>query len=268
MKRFFNALKLPFKPIFLLLRWFLRLPRRLYYAHIKNISEAMQYNLSISTLHQHTFARFKNLHQGQDIVVLATGPTAARYQPLDGAIHIGLNRAFDIAPVALDYAFLIDHGGSTHEFIDGLNRYNPDSCTKFYGIIDLKRPSAHYVPEGVAIKANALRFYSDTTAGGVGSKRMKYDILNNILSDFGSVVFSALQFALWTNPRRIYLVGCDCTRSGYTYDFDFKNRLEVSNVIKGYREFKRFAARYYPDTEIVSINPVGLKGLFSNEIEY
>ena len=31
-----------------------------------------------------------------------------------------------------------------------------------------------------------------------------------------------------------------------------------------YARLKTFADQYYPDTEIISINPVGLKGLFKD----
>ena len=84
-----------------------------------------------------------------------------------------------------------------------------------------------------------------------------------ILDRGGGTVFSALQFALFTEPKTIYLVGCDCTDSGY-----FKkagkgikqNLLEKTEYL--WHEAKYFINQYYPDTEIVSVNPVKLKGLF------
>jgi hypothetical protein len=87
------------------------------------------------------------------------------------------------------------------------------------------------------------------------------------LADCGSVVFSALQFALWLNPRKLYLVGCDCSHGGYFYkDGNAENKnsntLEIDRVVQGYIWFKKFAQRYYPETELVSINPVGLRGIF------
>ena len=38
--------------------------------------------------------------------------------------------------------------------------------------------------------------------------------------------------------------------------------MNVQNVKIGYARIKMFARLYYPDTEIISINPVGLRGLF------
>jgi hypothetical protein len=34
--------------------------------------------------------------------------------------------------------------------------------------------------------------------------------------------------------------------------------------MRGWNEFKKFASIYYPKTEIISINPIGLKGLFKD----
>ena len=91
-----------------------------------------------------------------------------------------------------------------------------------------------------------------------------YDISTQPLGCFGSVVFPALQFSLWTNPKKIYLVGCDCTTLGYAYNKNETNFLITEEIINAYKKFKFFAYKYYPETEIISINPVGLKGIFKD----
>ena len=89
------------------------------------------------------------------------------------------------------------------------------------------------------------------------------DICRHELTDFYSVVFPAIQFALFTYPKKIYLVGCDTSRAGHFYDKpQTKSDLHVQNVKIGYALIKMFARLHYPDTEIISVNPVGLKGLF------
>ena len=72
-----------------------------------------------------------------------------------------------------------------------------------------------------------------------------------------------MQFIFWTNPRRIFLVGCDCNTNG-NLNRTGKNYLEVDAVLSGWKNIKDFATAFYPDTEIVSVNPVGLKGLFKD----
>ena len=89
------------------------------------------------------------------------------------------------------------------------------------------------------------------------------NICKHGLIDFGSVAFAALHFSLFTYPKRIYLVGCDTSQAGHFYDKpQSRSSLDVRNVKIGYARMKMFARLYYPDTEIISVNPVGLKGLF------
>lgn len=45
-----------------------------------------------------------------------------------------------------------------------------------------------------------------------------------------------------------------------------KNFLIPDQVIKAYKQFKQFSNKYYPDVEIISINPVGLKVIFKEQL--
>ena len=98
------------------------------------------------------------------------------------------------------------------------------------------------------------------------------DIENEPLGHYRSIALPALQFALYTNPSRIFLVGIDCTSSGHFTgkdvnvtdrgsDNDENVRLLIKNA---YPDFKKFAETFYPDTEIISVNPVGLQGFFKD----
>ena len=71
-----------------------------------------------------------------------------------------------------------------------------------------------------------------------------------------------MQFALFTNPKRIYIVGCDCS-SGY-FNEETKEIKPNKMLVKSWKELKKFVEIYYPETEIISVNPVGLKGLFKD----
>ena len=81
-----------------------------------------------------------------------------------------------------------------------------------------------------------------------------------------TVVFSALHFALYTYPSKIYLVGCDISSEGY-YDGTVDkstliNTAKANELKEDYKLMKEFAGLHYPETEIISVNPVGLKGIF------
>lgn len=84
------------------------------------------------------------------------------------------------------------------------------------------------------------------------------------LPDFTSVVFSAMAFALWTCPKRIYLVGCDCSKGHFGTGKE--DTISNEHLVRYWIKLKDFAKEYYPNTEIISINPVGLKGLFREEL--
>lgn len=91
------------------------------------------------------------------------------------------------------------------------------------------------------------------------------DIANGLFYDKGGgTVFSALQFILYTHPQKIYLVGCDCTPNGHFYDDYTKNINLLPNTKHLWQEFACIKNSLYPDIEVVSVNPVGLKGLFED----
>ena len=83
-----------------------------------------QTNLSTAFLHMQTFPRFKGIHMGKDIVLVASGVTASRYtgSKIKDAIHIGVNRSFQLNnyEIPMDYIFIQDYSGKTKEYIDGI----------------------------------------------------------------------------------------------------------------------------------------------------
>jgi len=111
------------------------------------------------------------------------------------------------------------------------------------------------------LKANAKRYYT-----GYFPELIKFnpDISTNIIADHGSVIFSALNFALFTQPKRIYLVGCDVSNNGYFDDPQRKPTFSLATLLNGWHEIKELQQIHFPSTEIISINPVGLKGLFKD----
>ena len=223
-----------------------------------------QTNLSTMQLHRDTFLRYKAINTGKNLVICATGPSAKHYKPIN-AVHIGVNAAILLNDIDFNYYFIQDFSGKTPEYIDKLNEYRKDECQKFYGLTtEYCYEPERTIPEIHALRAGASRYRTDWVEIEGFESKFAYDISSQPLGCFGSVVFPALQFALWTHPKTIYLVGCDCSLSGYAYNKGETNFLIPENMIYAYSEFKRFAYKYYPDIEIISVNPVGLKGLFKD----
>ena len=232
--------------------------------HIMRIN---QLNLVTAKMHDKTFSPFKNKFAGKDVAIIACGPSLNNYTPIPNTINIGVNRSYKHPSLKIDYLFLQDASSWSRDEMHEINSYNPESCVKFYGIA-CERLHNDFPPwlvsESDALMANALRYRTSHAELVTGNKPVfPFDISTQPLAEFNSVVFSAIQFALWTNPKRIYLVGCDCSTSGHFYETNIPNTIDPL-VMHGYHSLKKFASAFYPETEIVSVNPVGLKGLFKD----
>ncbi len=217
------------------------------------------YAAAIPIIHQKTFSQFKNIHNGQDIVIVASGPTAKKYKPKKDATHICVNASFKIDGIKPDYLFITDYGNPTPSYIKEANNLN---CVKFYGQTFYDFYKSHKnmtIPEQYKIEAKAYPFIIKAKSF------IEPDISVFPLFAMSSVTTTALHFALYTNPKNIYLVGCDSSTSGYAFESkDKKNRLNVDGLQKGYTIISEFQKRHYPETNIYHVNPVGIKDIFND----
>ena len=215
----------------------------------------------VKKLHSETFKKFKNINSEKDIVIVCTGPSLNNFIPIKDAIYIGVNKAFAFDKINLDYLFMQDYVGSK-KYIEDSFPYKNKNLIRFYGIEPVYKIPYFTIPESVSLRHNALRYYCHSSFSDTPELPdiFAYDLCSEELYAKGSTVFPAIQFALYTNPKRIFLVGCDCSASGH---FDTKdNTSDLSNLISHWKKLKQFIQEYYPETEIISVNPVGLKGLF------
>ena len=143
--------------------------------------------------------------------------------------------------------------------------YLPEKCKKFYGIISdlrlqevypqIKRISLNHI-----INANANQYILKSGVSYI----FPFDIAYTPFSDIGGTTFSALQFALYTNPEKIYLVGCDCSSGHFHKESINGLGADVSGQKPSWHRFKKYHCDYNIKTEIISINPVKLKGMFKD----
>lgn len=236
----------------------------------KQVRFEISFYNSVSALHTQTFLKYKNINEGKDVVLLATGPSLNNFKPIKNAVYIGVNKAYSYDKVKLDYLFVQDYEGAKY-YIDEISKYkkqNPE-LKLFYGITGYVPNDPWLIPESVALKHKAERYYNlYRPEEKVWGEDFTYDILNNPLKCFGSVSFAVMQFILWTNPKRIYLVGCDNSLKGYAQGIlNEANKLNISRGLEGWIKLKKFAQKFYPDTEIISIHPDGLKGIFKDEYQ-
>lgn len=218
-------------------------------------NERIAHCISVSNLHREVFPKYKNINYGKEVVLIATGPSLKHFIPVKDAVYVGVNRAFTYDKAKFDYLFVQDYSDATREYFDNFMAYK--GAKKFCGIVAEEIWPQSVIPESKCL--NAERYYVDPPFYRTHFTR---DIANEAMGDSYSIVFPAMQFILWTNPKRIYIVGCDCNTSGH---FNCqKNNLNTERVIDGWIKIKEFAKIHYPDTEIISVNPDGLKGLFKD----
>ena len=218
--------------------------------------------------HTLIFKKYKNINEGKDLVIFACGPSAKYYQPVRNAVHIGINRAFYFPNVKFDYLFFHDL-----QFVDeNMAKIKEYDADKF---------CAYHTHNGNALKfnttseklkyINAKRFYlSDPRFKNpceIIPDVINPDITSGMFYDRkGGSVMSALQFALYTHPKRIYLVGCDCSEDGYFYSEqnEYNKNILLRRLPRLWSEAAYSIQMLYPDIEVISINPVGLKGMFKD----
>jgi len=261
-----------------------------YYYPMPSIEETCQWNCRINNskqycseilpqlriLHKQTFGDFRGAFDGKDVVICGAGPTLNYYESIEGAIHIAVNRALLFNKVMFDYFFVCDYRG-IKPFMESIVAYKGNNCIKFIG-----NDSVNLIPDeyfnGIE---NIRKFFTD---GNVRLWRpIPIHIDENPLWNSNTISIIALQFALFGRARRIYLSGCDTYSQLYRNTHfvyaetetpehmnkflnDTQKEMYRNTKIKNYHHIRDFRNLHYPDTEIVSVNPVGLKGLFDEDI--
>ena len=242
---------------------------------IANINTSTAVSIAASICNHDTFSPLKCVNAGKDVALCGAGPSFVNYKPIEGALHVALNRALLNEKVRFD-CFIADDWDGIRIIQKELLDYN---CLKLFGHqigIDYKRQ----IPESFRIDCGAKRYYTDSYYLGGYRSRFVCDIDKMAIGNMPNIALSAMQIILFTRPKTVYLVGCDASDSGHfikpksetidaTKQYNNDNKVTVSGnrVIEKWVELKRFAQAFYPDTKIVSINPVGLKGLFEDSFQ-
>ena len=243
--------------------------RNIYYDYKNNFNQSQNIlidfhnsikNMVLSNnIHPKSFTKYLNINLNKDVVLLATGPTLNDYIPIKNCINVGVNHAFKYNKVDLDYLFIQDNQSLTYNELKYSAEYRKSKCIKFYGIIS-DREIERTIPKNI-YENNDCNIYIVERAG-TPFETFNYDISILPLPSFGSIAFAALNFIVWMHPRRIFLVGCDCSAGGHFVDN--KDTSHYGYMLHGWNQAKLFLSYHYPDIEIISINPVGLKGMFKD----
>lgn len=242
--------------------------------HFMNKLTELEYRIEeqneICAVNTETFAEYRNCFRGKKITIFGSGPTSKYYKPSFPAtrdsINIGLNFSCRRDDILFNYLFIIDSRLQNSKDVKIEDLFSKIRDRIFVGRYS-KNSLINYLEFSENIPSEEKTFRRYFLSYNQPNQTLYQNICCHALADFSSVSFSALHFALFTYPKEIYLVGCDTSRTGHFYDDPKKvsvndSMFNVPKMKAGYARMKMFAKQHYPDTEIISINPVGLKGLF------
>lgn len=236
---------------------------------LEDIENLIEVREEIVRTNTEAFGKYKGAFKGKKVVIFAGGPTAKYYKPMQDAIHIGVNFAWQKGDVPLDCLFVNAKSLNDRTGLKIQEGFD-DVRDRVFVRKSLPHPQTTHCcdfGEDFTELEKVYRFFPDVE---LNKKNIYPDICSTSLYRARTIVFFALQFALFTHPKEIYLVGCDTSRDGHFFkspntQYDqFNSYMEISNLKVSYSRLLMFARHYYPDTEIISVNPVNLKGLFTD----
>lgn len=209
---------------------------------------------------QRQFEKYRNIHQGKNFAIIATGPTLNDFKRIEDCIYIGINKAYRKENLDYQYYFLQDYAatkGYMEEIIENV------TCQKFVANYILEKDiNSVQIPQQYIDKLQATKYFTCWP-----NESICPDISKSPMANCGTVTFAAIQFALYCGAQNIYLVGCDTSAGGYfdgTKQRNVKMTMNQSYLIENYKRLKSYADMYYPNSKIVSVNPVGLRGIFED----
>ena len=210
----------------------------------------------IARTHSQIFPQFKNSNKGKNIAIFGAGPTANYAPELKESKIIACNRAYEFfLDSGCDYFFGQDYYGIRPFYYKAIK----NSTYAFIGRNANK--DIGVPPEQYRNLENLYSYYFRTK---IYNSAIKPNIESFPLADFYTVVHPALHFALYTNPDTIYLIGCDTTTEGYANKNVLQFKIHIEEIKRGYQKLKELRDLEYPDTRIISVNPVGLRGIFED----
>ena len=202
--------------------------------------------------------KYRGIYTNKSIVIIGGGSSLKHYKPLKDCIHIGVNRAYMLDNIHFDYLFAQDKFPREEE-IEGFINYKPEECIKFLGLQTITRD--------YRIRPSTIARIKNKEIYVLNNRRPKdtfvpIDITAEPFAFYAGTVFGALQFALLTNAKNIYLVGFDCNIS-HAFEQN-KNAWDLTIQLKYWKQFKEYKYSFFEHNNIISINPVNLKGMFED----
>ena len=155
-------------------------------------------------MNNQTFKKYQNSFLGQSCNVFGTGPSLAKYKQNNAQINIGVNEIIYYY-IIMDFYFLADAGNTERGYRSDPKTYESYSpkVDKFY-----RSPDSPCNHAKLPFNSKGSSYYkTDRTLKQVKTFTKN---IHEYTVDGGSIIFDAMQFALYCGFHTINLVGCDC----------------------------------------------------------
>ena len=228
----------------------------------RQFEEFSELQMEAANIHRDTFAKYRNCNKGKNVAVIGSGPSLDKWVAPKGIVQIGVNGTCIAKNVNLDYWFVQDYDDA---LLSQFTERDDKLCKKFFGV-HYMLPNVKPIPFSEVERFGAEQYFFYDCPIYPFPFDFTIDISSKPFITYGSTIFVALQFALFTHPDKIYIVGCDCSEGHFSLHKEMIHDKDVGSlghIMNGWYRFQQFAQALYPDIEIISVNPVGLKGLFS-----
>ena len=216
--------------------------------------------------------KFKNLHLGETCYIFGSGSTIQQFKIQEEGTFIGCNHIIKNTDIKekLKYYFF------GHGYIEHTNDSTPiygnhkkevdllgNNIQKFAMVSRDNDISVHlFTHKEIKDLININAIPCDINLDYIYKDLENNPFLNH------SIVFPAVQFAMYAGFKKIYLVGCDC--NGYFHSNNFINGNKYkcidNNLVDIWKKILEFKNLNYSDCSIININPIGLKGLMDVDL--
>ena len=227
----------------------------------------------ISTYHKNLL-QFKNKHKNEVAYIFGSGPSIKNFKKQEEGIFIGGNNILfhDNIRNNLTYYFTV-HGFKESSWRKVYKEGNPydlnklDKKIKVFCVVSRSNQLIDINKEDLKIMEEKDYQPIDIYNGiGNHTPNIESEPLMN-----SNVCITMTQFALYCGFKKIYLVGCDCTYCTVNIRNYFWTGLKTKKLlhkrVNHWNSLKNFKEKYYKDTKIININPIGLKGFFDGNIK-
>jgi hypothetical protein len=202
--------------------------------------------------------KYRDIHKGETAYLIGNGPTVKRFYEIDGVndgVKIATNGSI-YTDLKADYLMVSDPPRK----VDGKRVWS-----KFLNEWHLYKRFPVVILKDYIIRDSGL------IDGSIETYRSRLDCMNGFNKDISvdigsnvSVGHDMLQFILYTGVSKLYIVGCDCSVSGFDPGDDKKKWLgdismrKADQLLECWKVAKKWADKEYPDVEIKVVNPVRL----------